>query len=577
VGAGSGDSRWSLRHAATAGARAVRPSGPALENRPIAADRLATAVRPTARAAALLTVAIALELLFRRVTSLPAGSYHEPSLILEVGRRLGSGDPAALLFTAGLLIAALMALARRSIGPAWNDFEHGPGLRWLVVITAFLLAWVHSTYAINLYFDRTHALDRILLIALVPLVWWRPIAVLPFVIVLLPIAGQFAHPIGGFSTASVGLLVRVLLYAGAFWMVRTVTDRIGSADLIFLICCLVAAHYWASGLGKLQIGWPLHDQVAYLLPATYASGWLAFMEPATIGRLTAAIAPWNIVLKAGTLLLELGALFALAHRHVLRSLLAGWVVMHAAIFAISGIWFWEWMVLDTALLVLLFGRGAPDWPIFRRPDFVLSLILIGGGALWFRPVALAWLDSPVSYAYRVEGIGASGRSYDLHPAFFSPYDYQFTLGDFHYLTRPPGLSITWGATQDLDALVALRSVRSAEELAAAEIAHGRTHFDQARSDQFDAFIRRFVGNWNARGGRRRGFGPAAPAKLWTFRRGAAPEADDPVTRVVVHQVTSLFDGRLYHEIRSRPVRTVDAIPVGVRPHNEAAASAAKRD
>jgi hypothetical protein len=514
-------------------------------------------LRLSVRVGALLALAVVAEMWLMRLTHLPQASYSRRILAAEVVAPLVSGKPFFLVTLLGLLVATAAAARARSLGAGWQDFEHGGRLRALIVLVAAVLAWAYATYGYNFFLGQGHDLDRFLLLALVPLLAWRPVFVFAFLLVLLPILWQFGYPIGGFSWAAPMLLIRVLVLFGALWVVRTSMGRARTADFVFLLCCLIAAHYWVSGFGKLQLGWLARDRIGYLLPATYANGWLAFLEPDRIAELTRALLWLNGPAKLATLLIECGALFALWRRRTLRLFLVAWIGLHGAIFLATGIFFWKWMLLAAVVLLLFFGRRGPQLPIFTRAHFLLSLVLIGGGALWFRPQKLAWLDARVSYTYRIEAVGQSGRSYSLPPRFFAPYDYQFTLGNFRYLVAAPHLPITWGATYRRELADALQHSTTAEQVLALEAELGQNAFDPERSAGFDRFVQQFVGNWNRRQGAREWWGLVqAPPLLWTFSRGPLPSAADPLVRIVVYQVTSLFDDEHYREIRVRPVREI---------------------
>lgn len=513
------------------------------------------------RVGVLLSLFVGLELWLVRLTFLPEASYRRPVIVAEFARLLVPVHAGAVLALVVGGMCAAAALRTRSLGPRWSDFDGGPRLQRLVVLVAAVLAWAYATYPYNFYFDQAHHVDRLLLLALVPLIFRRPVFVLPFLVVLLLILGQFSHPIGGFSRAGPMLLIRVLLLFAACWLVRIGTGRGRAADFLFLLCCLIAAHYWVSGLGKVQIGWLTQDRIGWLLPATYASGWLAFLEPDTISAATRVLLALNWPMKIGTLLIECGALVALWRRGGLRALLIAWIALHTGIFLITGIFFWMWMLLDAAVLLLFLGPRAPQLPIFTRPHAALSLLLIGGGELWFRPQELAWLDARVSYTYRMEAVGASGRSYTVPPRFFAPYDYQLTLGNFRYLTPAPHLAITWGATYQPELASALEHATSPERVLALEARVGDDAFDPARSATFDRFVQRFVGGRNQRRREWNWWTPwQAPPLLWTFARGPSPSTGDPIAAVVVRQVTSLFDDRSYREIRERTVRVIRVGP-----------------
>jgi hypothetical protein len=501
---------------------------------------------------------VLLEKLLLQVARLPEQSYGEAFILAEMVRRLFEPTPASILTLVGLAAALVVGVRSRSLGPRWASFQAGSALRAVVVLMALVLAWAYGTYDYNLYFDRGHHFDRLLLVAFACLIVWRPVFVLPFLLVLLVILRQFDHPIGGYSSAEQILLVRGLVLFGVFVLVHLLRGGFRSADFVFILCCLVAGHYWVCGYGKLELGWTASDRIHYLLPATYANGWLGFLDPQTIGRLTSMLAFANAPLKFLTLAIECGALVFLWRRNSLRIFLIAWILFHAGTFLLTGICFWKWMILDAGLLMIFFRKSSPTMPIFTPGHFLLSLVLIGGAAFWSGPTKLAWLDARLSYTYRLTATGPNNESYSLPPRFFAPYDYQFTLGNFGYLTKEPHLGVVWGATMDPAVASALEQCVSPEQVWALESARDHRTFHSRRSATFDAFVLRFAGNWNKHGSKPgwwRFF--RAPAQLWTSARRPAIKQGQSIKQVVVWQITSLFDGTEYREIRARQVRAID--------------------
>lgn len=512
------------------------------------------------RIGVLVVLTVGLERWLLRLTHLPEQGYTGPVILFAFLRRLVSGEPQAAITVLAGFVAGAAAIRYRSFGPRWADFENGARLRLLVVVIAALLAWIFATYDYNFYYGRAHGADRLALLALAALVYWRPVMVLPFATVLFAVAWQFTYPIEGWSWAAPILLVRALLLFAAFWLVRLLSGRARTADLLFVLFCLVAAHYWVSGVGKLRLGWVGRDTVAFLLPSTYANGWLGFLAPSTIASAARALIVVNVPIKLATMLVECGSPFALARPGVLRIFLVLAILFHAAIFLLSGIFFWSWILLEAVLLVLFLRRTSPPMPIFTRAHFLLSVVLIMGGGLWFRPVRLSWLDARATYTYRMIAEGESGRAYPLGPLFFAPYDFQFTLNAFRYLAPDPRLSVTWGASGDPATALALQRAVRPEEVLALEATLGQVRFDSARAAAFDRFIGRFVDNWNRRPRDWHWWTPwRAPPLLWTFPLRDPAAGDDRLVRVVVHEVVSMFDGERYLEIRDLPVRSIDVI------------------
>ena len=199
------------------------------------------------RTAALIGLAAGLERGLTRAAALPETAYRGgffPAAQIRVLVESGAEGIVALAAAALLLAAALRA---RSLGPAWRDLDDGPRLRVLVGTAAALLAWVFATYDYNYWFARPHGPERALLAASVPLLLWRPAFTLVFLGVLVPTGAQFFHPIGGFSWAPYHVPIRVVFLFAAWWLLRLATPRVRAPDLIFVVCCMIAAHYWISG------------------------------------------------------------------------------------------------------------------------------------------------------------------------------------------------------------------------------------------------------------------------------------------------------------------------------------------
>lgn len=520
--------------------------------------RLPSIILLVLRIGLLLTVYVVLDRVLVKVTNLPAASYEQPFILPQLIKHLLTSK-AGLLASAGLLIFVLAMLVRnRTVNPAWQSIEEGKKLRHIVLLVAFILAWAYGTYDYNLFFDQRHDLDRLFLFALIPLTYWRPIFVFPFLLVILTILHQFNIPIGGYSWAEQILLVRILILFGAFLLIASLSNFRNVTDFVFLLFCLIAGHYWVCGLGKLQLDWMALDRIHYLLPATYANGWLGFLDPDEISRLTRTFSWFNEPLKAATLVIECGALVSLWRMIWLRVFLLACIALHVGIVVLTGIFFWKWVVLDAALAILLMKNKMPATGFFTANHFVLSVLIIGGSALWFKPTELAWLDARISYTYRFEALGTNGRTYTLPPRFFAPYDYQFTLSNFSYLTKEPHLGIVWGATMRRFIVERLEEKTTPNEVFEFEKNVDHRTYSDRRSAIFDDFLLRIIDNWN-RHGKVEGWWSfiQAPRQLWTFGSGQRIPDSQRIKKITVYQVTSLFDGRQYQEIRTRPVRSVD--------------------
>ncbi len=519
--------------------------------------RLPEWARVVVRVTALVATLHVLSRLFLKVTHLPGQSFEEPVLLIELVRHLFSHSIASFLFVGFIGALGVVAVWTRSLGPRWEALPFGRRFRVLALLVSGVLAWSFGTYNYNAHFDQSHLFDRLLVIALVGLVAWRPAFIWAFVLSLLPLYWQFASPIGGASMIEPLLLVRVLLLLGVAYLGRSLAARVRGTDVVFLIVILIASAYWASGIGKLGLeNWLADDRPYYLLYASHANGWLSHLSTGRIDQFANLLAAANMPVKLFTLAVEAGAILAVTGRGALRAFLIGCLLLHTGIFMSSGFFFWRWILLDGAVLILFAGPRRVELPIFTPAYIVLSILLIASGPVWSRPGKLAWRDAPLSYAYRFEAETADGVRYNLPPRFFEPYGYQFTLSNFLYLVDAPRLDIVTGATSGRVA-GALADAQTLEDVLQIEEELGRVRFEPYQAEQLDAFLRRFVPVRSSRSTSIVKDLLQAPPLLWTspFRAGVPPDVE--FERVIITNVTSLYNEGRYREIRSVPIRVVE--------------------
>jgi hypothetical protein len=534
--------------AADAPALAVRLPGVA------AALRLATDVAP------MVALYVGIERALAVSCRLPEAAYTGPVIAAGLLRRV-AGQPLALVAVAALV--ALGLWRREPVLRAWSELEHGRALRWLVSGIALFFAWAFSSYDTNLYFDRAHLADRALLLALAACVVWRPVFVAAFLPLLVAMVWQFEYPLGGYSWTDKSAPFRALVFflAGFLWLAVRGERRTGA--LLFGIGALVAGHYWVPGLEKLRLGWLAHGHLHHLTLAAWENGWLVSLDADRIAALVRALAWFDPWLQAFTLVAEAGALFFFWRREVALGLLAAWALLHAGIFVTSGICFWKWMLLDAALFAVIWRLPRESAQrIFGPGPLLVSLPLVLFAWSWCAPVRLGWYDTRLAYTYRYEATGVSGARYRLAASFFAPFDLQFAQNRFDYLTRTPALVSTYGNTQDAGIANALLAARDADTVFALEARMGRVLYDERRSARLDAFLVRYLSAWNRRGMERQWYAAlGAPLHIRTAPREPAYRGQEPIARLAIERVTTLWNGERLEEIRVERVREL-AIDAG---------------
>ena len=515
------------------------------------------------RVGAIIAVYVVLDRAIKVVAHLPPESYVQTYLGAEILARALDLVGRHGLASVGLLVLVCLLFAVAVGGPLsalgrligrWPS--DGKRVRIFVTLVASLLAWIFSTYGYNFFFDRSHFADRLMIVALVPLIWARPVFVLPFLLQISSVIGQFKIPLGGYSWATPSLPISLLTLFGAQLLVASISNRRDRRDLVFLAVCATAAHYFVSGFTKVGLGWYSSDKVHLLLTNAYAHGWLAWVSEETISSAAALLARADVPIRVFTGMVELGSLAAIWSRRALKWFILAWAMLHVGIFAVSGICFWKWVVVEVALYLVFFRSNGPVSNIFTNHHRIVGVVLIGAGALIFRPTPLAWLDAPITYTYRFEGIANSGRVYDLTPASFEPYWYQFSLSSFTYLSNEPRLPVVMGALRNPQAIQLLEQASSRSDIEAIEQSSGWMHRDTTKIAGMQSLMKRYLRS--TRVPRRPVTAWISPPRdLWMFGRGETFRRQEPLSRIRVNEVTSHFDGKTYREVRRQTVAVYD--------------------
>ena len=243
-----------------------------------------------------------------RRAALDEDAYRRPVIIWEWLTSL----PLLEVLIIALLVAALAWF--RDLMEPWSAWDDGATLRFVVGMTASALAWWFATSDVNLFLGRTHLVDRLLLVALAAAVWWRPVFVLPFLVVLVTFDAQFRLPLDRHSVAQISLPANLLFLFAAAFLVQVVVRRAMARHFVFLMFCMIAASYLVPGLGKLRLGWLSHRDVHLALFSSHSVGWLGTTSASTIvtiGRWMEVL-EWPIVI--GTVAVECGAVVLLLRR-----------------------------------------------------------------------------------------------------------------------------------------------------------------------------------------------------------------------------------------------------------------------
>ena len=504
----------------------------------------------------LLVVFVALnKILMGPLTGLNAPSYNQQHMIMVFINAVLS-NPRLLVVI--LVAMVFITLRWSSICSTWKNLGLPRAVRIYTVFIAAIMSWASASYDYNLYLDTYHHMDRILLLVAIPAIYWRPGFLLPYLCILCVYLGQYSLGIGGYSWAEFSMLIGLLSLSVAVLILRACLQRDWSVEYLLIAVCFIASHYWIAGWGKYQLDWHQVNEVYRLLSNTYANGWLGWLDQQEISAVIRWTIPLNTPILIGTLILEWGVLLVLWRKASLQLFIVCWIVFHFSIFASSGIFFWKWISIEIALLLLL--QNLPQkltLELFTPARFALSTLLIATSLYWSQATKLAWLDMPMTYTYKFTAETENGEHFNLPPAFFGPYDYQFTLGKFDYLSKHRNIRIAWGATSNKRLLQLANQARTPEDVLKFEKEHGALTYDQDRTKALARFLRKFSDSYNRKGSKP-GFYSLikAPRQLWTYPGQSLMPSGSVIKNIQIDQVLTFFDGHEYMEIISRPVYQV---------------------
>lgn len=374
--------------------------------------------------------------------SIPVRVYFAPSFTAA----LLSTVPALILPT-GLLLA-LASLAKK---PAfdWSHTDSIGGLRWVAFSAVAALCWSHAAYPFNYYYDQAHALDRFLLVLLMLATLRSPLVIPLFVFEMIISRGQLRHGISSLTPIGDELPIRLLgiIAAAALWNAAIASPRLAtlwkhtrfSRDrlprlrattpaIVFAILCLVGSYYGFAGVAKLRIGdgmldWVRDSHMENLLIGAYLNGWQ------WIGNVASALAHADTLrglsplLAFTTVAVECGMILLLVHRLGTIFLVISVLFMHLGIVAVSGIFFWKWLLIDVVLAVWLFAiRDDESIATLYSPTKALgSVLIIVATMLAFGTNEFTWWNTRWYSMLEVQAIDADGRHTRVAADDFAPY------------------------------------------------------------------------------------------------------------------------------------------------------------
>lgn len=471
---------------------------------------------------------------------------------------LGLASTACVLTAVGVM--AKNSLCLRVISP-WQSLQQGRHIRIFVCFLCFLVVWPAATLGYNYYFDQEFLLDRLILVVLFILLWWRPVFIYPLIVLTILLLFQLKQPdLGGSIMAhKLQVINALLIFAGAF-LVYVLFNARNLSIYVFLTCCFVASAYWLPAFTKIQLGWFDFGSLSNAPIASFAHGWLSFLGVEQVLTFSRLIAEIDLPLKLFVIAIEAGCIFFMLSRGVSTILLVCLITFHSGVFVLLGFFFWTWILLDAALLFLLLKeRKLNSFKIYNKQYFLVSIVLIFFCRYWANPPALAWFDTRASYTYELQAETDNGEKISIPPEYFRPYNDVFTMQAFSYLVKQHRQLVgPYGVTNNRRIANVLEPPLTVNEFIEIESIEGHNYYNEKREKQFYEFVSQFVQNRNkqVKHSLLEWQNIAPPKQFWGDNSQLNNLNGKIIKRVTIVGKTTLFDNEQLNIIRQIELSTL---------------------
>lgn len=367
----------------------------------------------------------------------------------------------------------------------------------IIGVCIFVLTWSFSLYEYNYYFNQWHLFDRVLLITLGILSIRYPFIIIFFVIQAICISKQFTFPkVLIYTYTDKKIIFDILILYWLFYVFQLFIKNINWKFFIVIILAMIGNWYLLAGYGKLSLGWLQENQTFNLYSSVQVFGWLQFLPEYITISLGSFIKNNNSFIQISAITIEvLLPIVILMHRRLTLSILSIYIVFHIMIFFLSGIFFWKWIILELAIIFIIFNYKIN---LCKSKYLLVYFPLLFCSSVFFKTVDLAWYDSGYVHHYKFHIQTDSNEVLPLDASFFSPYDVIFAQNRFHYLFDNKTLSSTFGASQNKSVAQYVNGFEKEDfdenKINHLKNKHGVSYYDVNKRLMLESFLKKFVLN-----------------------------------------------------------------------------------
>jgi len=350
----------------------------------------------------------------------------------------------------------------------------------------------------NHFFGEWFLVDRLLLAGLTIICFYNPYFIPLYLLQLMILTGQLEFPnVIGYDHTHKSLVLPLLLIFYVFYMVKNwLKVNIDWEILIVLILSVLGSWYLQAGIAKIELNW-VHENNLYNLFAASTDAGLFNQMPVVKQFIASSLYNLNgVILWIGLIIEVLFPLIILLSRKLGLIALTGFFLFHLMVYIVSGIFFWQWIVLELCLLFFFFQNGNIVRNLFTKVNTTVLLSLLVFNLFFLKVTKLAWFDCGYinSFTFYID----DGQiDHMLYPTFFAPYDVGFSKNRFAYLRDENVLVSTLGQCYESEIVKDVKKMLEIKDFTIIEASknnYGKNWYNEQSIEKFKNFIIRFIQN-----------------------------------------------------------------------------------
>jgi hypothetical protein len=223
------------------------------------------------------------------------------------------------------------------------------------------------------------------------------------------------------------------------------------------------------------LSWVLHNRTDVLIDVAVESGFITVGYGFPFSSFVRDLATQSVLpLNAMTLIIQIACVFVFWRRALIVVLTLLFDVTHITIFALTGIFFWKWIIFNFAIVAAVSRIDRSKIPFAVGALGLLACLT--AGKIFF-VAKLGWYDTRSFNHFYVLAVTDDGREINVPTNFFGPASVAMAQMDYAHAWPDALPTGTWGATTNFNVMKAgmactlLTDQPASHDISIADVAH----------------------------------------------------------------------------------------------------------